>query len=135
MQMAESYRTDVVVINETLAYSDWYREQILKRYPDLTANSSDKDFIHQIIENNWPERSVNFMLGASPKEYEEFSGNMPIIGLVRNLGMEQETADSLLVENLTKNYQYSEPNPRGQEANAQTLAIYRYLERLAKINP
>jgi hypothetical protein len=130
MQMAENYRTDVIVINEVLAYADWYREQILKRYPDLKAGSGE-NFIHQIIKDNWPERSVNFSFGASPEEYEEFSENVHIVGLVRNLGMEQAMADSLLIENLTKNYQFSELNPRGQEANAQTLAIYRYLARLA----
>jgi len=134
MQMAENYRTDVIVINEILSYSGWYREQILKRYPNLMADSYGY-FIYGIIENNWPEKSVNFMLGANPEDYEEFSENMPIIGLVRNLGMEQSKADSLLVENLTKNYQYSDLNPRGQEANAQTIGIYRYLERVAKLPP
>jgi hypothetical protein len=133
MQMAENYRRDVVVINESLSYSEWYREQVLKRYPDLgnelTANG--KGFIKGIIENNWPNRSVNFMIGANPRDYREFSENMPLIGLVRNLGMDEQKADSLLIANLTKNYRYSELNARGQEANEQTIAIYRYLVKLA----
>jgi hypothetical protein len=136
MQMAENYRTDVVVINEALAYSHWYREQILKRYSDLITPDEwefigGKKFIREIIENNWPERSVNFVIGANPDEYKIFSENMPLIGLVRNLGMEKAEADSLFVEHITKNYRYSEHEVRGQEANAQTIALYRYLSRMA----
>jgi len=135
MQMAENYRTDVVVINESLSYSDWYKEQILKRYPDLIIDNEETEssgnFISEIIENNWPERSVNFMIGAKPADYAEFSGNMPLIGLVRNLGMEEAEADSLLLFNLTENYRYSELKARGQEANEQTIAIYSYLARTA----
>jgi len=131
MQMAENYRTDVVVINESLSYSEWYREQILENYPDLEVVESEKNFIKGMIENHWPERSVNFMIGAHPRDYEEFSENMPLIGLVRNLGMDEKKADSLLIANLVKNYQYSEFNARGQEANEQTIAIYRYLAKVA----
>jgi hypothetical protein len=133
MQMAENYRRDVVVINESLSYSEWYREQVLKRYPDLIDGgaASGRNFIKEIIENNWPKRSVNFMIGANPRDYEEFSENMPLIGLVRNLGMSEQKADSLLIANLTKNYRYSELRARGQEANEQTIAIYRYLAKLA----
>jgi hypothetical protein len=134
MQMAENYRTDVVVINESLSYSDWYREQVLKRYPDLKTEAQRIKFIYNVIENNWPERSVSFMLGARPADYAEFSENMPIIGLVRNLGMDKQTADSLLIENLANNYRYSELNSRGQEANEQTIFIYRYLKKLAGID-
>ncbi|MDR2731763.1 MAG: hypothetical protein LBB36_00925, partial [Fibromonadaceae bacterium] len=139
MQMAENYRTDVVVINESLAYSEWYREQVLKNYPDLKIidngelkiENNGREFIREIIKNNWPGRSVNFMIGASPDEYKEFSGDMPLVGLVRNLGMDELAADSLLIANLTKNYRYSEPKARGQEANEQTIGIYRYLARRA----
>ncbi|MDR2581659.1 MAG: DUF2723 domain-containing protein [Fibromonadaceae bacterium] len=137
MQMAENYRTDVVVINESLAYSDWYRAQILRQYSDLNLESgeweagSGRNFIHNVIRNNWPERSVNFMIGVNSADYAEFSENVPLVGLVRNLGMEKEVADSLLVENLTKNYRYSELKARGQEANQQTIGLYRHLERLA----
>jgi hypothetical protein len=135
MQMAENYRPDVVVINESLSYSDWYREQILKRYPDLGSGElgagSGEKFIFKIIEDNWPGRSVNFMIGARPADYAEFSDNMPLVGLVRNLGMEEAEADSLLLFNLTENYRYSELKARGQEANEQTIAIYRYLARIA----
>ncbi len=145
MQLAENYRTDVVVINESLSYSDWYREQILRNYPDLKLVESGDwkvesgelrvesggDFIFDIIENNFPGRSVNFMLGARPEDYAEFSENMPLVGLVRCLGMEEVEADSLLLANLTANYRYSELKARGQEANAQTINIYRYLARLA----
>jgi len=106
MQMVENYRRDVVVINESLSYGKWYRDQVL-------------------------EKSVNFMIGANPHDYEEFSENMPLIGLVRNLGMDNKKADSLLIANLAKNYQYSELKARGQEANEQTITIYRYLARLA----
>jgi len=127
MQLAENYRTDVIVINESLFYSDWYREQIFKNYPDLEQGI----LISQVIENNFPERSVNFMLGARPEDYKEFSENMPIVGLVRNLGMEDEEADSLFLANLTENYRYSKYKSRSQEANAQTLDIYRYLARIA----
>jgi len=131
MQMAENYRSDVAVINESLSYSDWYMEQVLKNYPDLKTDESDDNFIHSIIENNWPEKSVNFMIGANPRDYREFSENMPLIGLVRNLGMDEQEADSLLVANLAKNYRYSEFKARGQEANEQTIAIYRYLAKMA----
>jgi hypothetical protein len=123
MQMAENYRRDIVVINESLSYSEWYREQVLKNYPNLKLVESNGNFIHRIIENNWLERSVNFMIGAGPRDYEEFSENMPLIGLVRNLGMDSQKADSLLVANLAKNYRYSEFKARGQEANKQTIAI------------
>jgi len=131
MQMVEKHRTDVVVINESLSYSDWYREQVLKNYPDLKLVESDGDFIKGIIKNHWPERSVNFMIGVNPSEYEEFSEDMPLIGLVRNLGMDSQTADSLLIANLAENYQYSELKERGQEANEQTIIIYRYLAKKA----
>ncbi|MCL2100667.1 MAG: DUF2723 domain-containing protein [Fibromonadales bacterium] len=136
MQMAENYRTDVVVINDALAYSDWYREQVLRAYPKLMENEqwimdSERDFIYKIIDNNWPERSVNFMLGAKPEDYEEFSENMHLIGLVRNLGMEKSAADSFLLANLTANYSYSELKARGQEANEQTMQIYKYLANIA----
>ena len=136
MQMVENYRRDVVVINESLSYSEWYREQVLKNYPNLIENGkltidSRENFIRKIIENNWPDISVNFMIGANPRDYEEFSGNMPLIGLVRNLGMDNQKADSLLIVNLAKNFRYSELNARGQEANEQTIAIYRYLARIA----
>jgi hypothetical protein len=133
MQMAENYRTDVAVINESLSYSEWYREQILKQYPDLETEDEGQrtKFIHDVIENNWPERSVNFMIGVNPHDYEEFSENMPLTGLVRNLGMDYEKADSLLIANLTENYRYSEFKARGQEANEQTIAIYRYLAKIA----
>jgi hypothetical protein len=127
MQLAENYRTDIVIINESLFYSDWYKEQVFKNYPDLEPG----DLISQVIENNFPERSVNFMLGVRTKDYEEFSENMPIIGLVRNLGMEDEKADSLLLANLTANYRYSEFKARGQEANMQAINIYRYLAKIA----
>ncbi len=127
MQLAENYRTDVVVINESLFYSDWYRKQLFKNY----LNIEPGDLISQVIENNFPEKSVNFMLGARPEDYKEFSENMPIVGLVRSLGMEEAEADSLLLTNLTANYQYSEFKARGQEANAQTLDIYRYLAKIA----
>jgi hypothetical protein len=131
MQMAENYRKDIAVINESLSYSEWYREQILKNYSDLKVVESDENFIHKIIEYNWPERSVNFMIGANPRDYREFSENMPLIGLVRNLGMDEQKADSLLIANLAKNYHYSEFKARGQEANEQTIAIYRYLAKIA----
>jgi hypothetical protein len=131
MQMVEKHRTDVVVINESLSYSDWYREQILENYPDLKVVDSRENFIREIIENNWPRRSVNFMIGVNPHDYEEFSENMPLIGLVRNLGMDSQEADSLLIANLAENYQYSELNERGQEANEQTITIYRYLAKKA----
>ncbi len=131
IQMVEKHRTDVVVINESLSYSDWYREQVLKNYPDLNIVENGEHFIKEIIENNWPSKSVNFMIGANPHDYEEFSDDMPLIGLVRNLGMDNKKADSLLVANLAKNYQYSEFKARGQEANEQTITIYRYLARLA----
>jgi hypothetical protein len=131
MQMVENYRTDVAVINESLSYSEWYREQVLKNYPYLKAVESEGNFIRKIIEDNWPERSVNFVIGANPRDYEEFSDNMPLTGLVRNLGMDYQRADSLLIANLTENYQYSEFKARGQEANEQTIAIYRYLAKMA----
>jgi len=131
MQMVEKHRTDVVVINESLSYSDWYREQVLENYPDLEIIENGENFIIEIIEGHWPERSVNFMIGVNPRDYEEFSENMPLIGLVRNLGMDNKKADSLLIENLAKNYQYSELKARGQEANEQTITIYRYLAKLA----
>jgi hypothetical protein len=143
MQMAENYRTDVIVINETLSYAGWYREQLLRRHPDLIENGelgiengelrmeNMESFIHRVIEDNWPEKSVSFMIGAEPKDYAEFSENMPLVGLVRNLGMEEAAADSLLLENLTKNYRYSELKARGQEANEQTIYIYHYLAKLA----
>ncbi|MCL1957128.1 MAG: DUF2723 domain-containing protein [Fibromonadales bacterium] len=131
MQMVEKYRTDVVVINESLSYSDWYREQVLGNYPDLNVVESEGNFIKGIIESHWSERSVNFMIGANPSDYKEFSENMPLIGLVRNLGMDNREADSLLIENLATNYQYSELKARGQEANEQTINIYRYLAKLA----
>jgi len=131
MQMAENYRSDIAIINESLSYSDWYREQILKNYPDLKTGENDENFIRNIIENNWPEKSVNFMIGANPRDYRDFSENMPLIGLVRNLGMDNQKADSLLIANLAENYRYSEFNARGQEANEQTIAIYRYLAKMA----
>lgn len=131
MQMAENYRTDVVVINEALAYSDWYREQVSRTYPDLNVVESGNDFIRDVIRNNWPERSVNFMLGARAEDYEEFSENMHLIGLVRNLGMEKPKADSLLLANLTANYRFGELKARGQEANEQTIRIYGYLAKVA----
>jgi hypothetical protein len=133
MQMAENYRRDIAVINETLSYSEWYRKQVLKNYPDLKIVENDGNFIRKIIENNWPERSVNFMIGVNPHDYEEFSKNIPLIGLVRNLGMDNQKADSLLIANLAKNYRYSEFKARGQEANEQTIAIYRYLAKMALI--
>jgi hypothetical protein len=45
--------------------------------------------------------------------------------------MEKAEADSLFAENLTKNYRYGEHKARGQEANAQTIGLYRYLSRIA----
>jgi len=143
MQMAENYRTDVAVITETLSYREWYRKQILKNYPNLIENGewriengelrmeNKESFMREIIGNNWTDRSVNFMLGVKPENYAEFSENMPIVGLVRNLGMEQQKADSLLLANLTANYRYSQFKARGQEANEQTFAVYRYLAKTA----
>jgi hypothetical protein len=131
MQLAENYRTDVVVINESLSYSNWYREQIFRNYPDLKVVESGEDFIFEVIENNFPERSVNFMLGVDPRDYAEFSEDMPLVGLVRSLGMEEAEADSLLLANLAANYRYDELKIRGQEANAQTINIYRYLAGIA----
>jgi len=131
MQMAENYRKDIAVINESLSYSDWYRKQVLNNYPDLKVAESDGNFIRSIIENNWPEKSVNFMIGANPRDYREFSENMPLVGLVRNLGMDEQKADSLLIANMAENYRYSEFKTRGQEANEQTIAIYRYLAKMA----
>ncbi|GBU26263.1 hypothetical protein R83H12_02959 [Fibrobacteria bacterium R8-3-H12] len=133
MQMAENYRRDVAIINESLSHSDWYRKQVLKLYPDLGIRDKGQGtrFIYDVIENNWPSRSVNFMIGANPRDYEDFSENMPLIGLVRNLGMDDQKADSLLIENLAKNYQYCELKARGQEANEQTITIYRYLAKMA----
>jgi hypothetical protein len=143
MQMAEGYRTDVVVINEVLSYGEWYRKQILDEYPDLARSGelrmengewrmgSGENFMRKIIEGNWTERSVNFMLGVKTEDYSGLSENMPVTGLVRNLGMEQRKADSLLLANLTANYRYSQFKARGQEANEQTFAIYRYLAKMA----
>jgi len=136
IQMVENYRRDVIVINESLSYGEWYREQVLKNYPNLIENGelaidNMENFIHKIIENNWPGTSINFMIGANPHEYKEFSENMPLIGLVRNLGMDEQKADSLLIENIANNYRYSELKARGQEANEQTITIYRYLARMA----
>jgi len=136
MQMAENYRTDVAVVNEVLSYAAWYREQMLKRYPNLVESGewrveSRENFMRKIIGGNWTDRSVNFMLGVKIEDYAEYSKNVPIIGLVRNLGMEQQKADSLLVVNLTANYHYSQFKARGQEANEQTFAIYRYLAKTA----
>jgi len=127
MQMAENYRTDVAVVNEILFYGDWYREQLSKRY----FEKQNLNNIHEIIKNNWHERSVNFVLGVKTQDYAEFSKDMPTVGLVRNLGMEQQKADSLLIANLTENYRYSEFKARGQEANEQTFYIYRYLAKTA----
>ena len=87
--------------------------------------------MRKIIGGNWAGGSVNFMLGVKIEDYAEFSENMPIIGLVRNLGMEQQKADSLLLANLTANYNYSQFRARGQEANEQTFATYRYLAKTA----
>jgi hypothetical protein len=136
MQMAENYRTDVVVVNEVLSYAAWYREQVLKNYPNLIENEdflieNRGDFMRKIIGGNWAEGSVNFMLGVKIDDYAEYSKDVPIIGLVRNLGMEQRKADSLLVANLTANYSYSQFKARGQEANEQTFAVYRYLAKTA----
>jgi len=132
MQMAENYRTDVAVINESLSYREWYKKQILKNYPNLIDTLMHKEsLMRKIIKSNWAEGSVNFMLGVKTEDYAEFSKNMPIIGLVRNLGMEQREADSLLLANLTANYRYSQFKARGQEANEQTFAVYRYLANMA----
>jgi len=127
MQMAENYRADVAVVNEILFYGDWYREQLSKRY----FEKQNVNNIHEIIKNNWPNRSVNFVLGVKTQDYANFSENLPMIGLVRNLGMEPQKADSLLIANLTENYRYSEFRARGQEANEQTFFIYRYLAKTA----
>jgi len=127
MQMAENYRTDVAVINEILFYADWYREQISKRYFETQKVNN----LFEAIKNNWPERSVNFALGVKEQDYAKFSKEIPLIGLVRNLGMEQQKADSLLIANLTANYRYSEFRARGQGANEQTFYIYRYLAKTA----
>jgi len=131
MQMAENYRTDVAVINETLSYGEWYRKQLSQRYFEPQDTNDEQKFIRKIIKTYWPKRSVNFMLGVKTDGYAEFSENMPIIGLVRNLGMEQREADSLLLANLTSNYHYSQFKARGQEANEQTFAVYRYLAKTA----
>jgi hypothetical protein len=138
MQLTENYRTDVVVINEVLSYMDWYREQVLRNYPDLKPVENEewrvengKDFIFEVIENNFPKRSVNFTFGAKSEDYAEFSENMPLVGLVRTLGMEEAKADSLLLANLTENYLYSEFKARGQEANEQFIDNYRSLAMLA----
>jgi len=131
MQMAENYRTDIAIVNEILSYASWYREQISKRYFNAQNTDDGQKFIREIIKNNWAVRSVNFMLGVKPQDYANFSENMPVIGLVRNLGMERQKADSLFLANLTENYRYSEFKARGQEANEQTFAIYRYLAKIA----
>jgi hypothetical protein len=131
IQMAENYRTDVVVINETLSYTDWYKQQIMKNYPSLKVLADKGNFIRQIITKNRAERSINFMIGVKPDDYANFSENIPIVGLVRNLSMEQQEADSMFLENLTANYRYSEFKARGQEANEQTFAIYRHLAKMA----
>ena len=115
MQLAENYRTDVVVINETLFYSDWYKKQIFKNYLDLKPN----------IAENFPDRSISYSLGVTPVD------DKPLVGLVRQLGIDEAEADSLLLANLTENYRYGELKARGQEANEQTIWIYRYLARLA----
>ncbi|MCL2261088.1 MAG: DUF2723 domain-containing protein [Fibromonadales bacterium] len=111
MQLAKNYRTDVVVINETLFYSDWYKEQIFKNY--------------QIEDIEDSERSISYSLGVTPVD------DKPLVGLVRQLGIDQAKADSLLLVNLTENYRYGELKARGQEANEHTLMIYRYLARIA----
>jgi hypothetical protein len=137
MQMAENYRTDVAIINETLSYADWYRKQILTQHFEAQSimygqNAMyGQNFIHEIIKNNWRKRSINFMLGVKTNDYAEFFENISIVGLVRNLGMEQQEADSLFLANLTANYRYSEFKARGQEANEQTFTIYRHLARMA----
>ena len=111
MQLAENYRTDVAVINESLFYSDWYREQIFRNY--------------QIEDIEDSERSISYSLGVTPVD------DKPLVGLVRQFGIEQAEADSLLLANLTENYRYGELKARGQDANEQTLMIYRYLARTA----
>lgn len=130
MQMVEKYRKDVIIINENLSHSKWYKEQILEQHPYLLKNSNEKDFIGSVIASNYPNRSVNFTLGIEEEKYKKFSENLHIIGLVKRLGVDKQTADSLLTENLTKNYKYSLLDNSNQEANAQTRAIYRYLESL-----
>ncbi|GHV13209.1 hypothetical protein AGMMS49938_07420 [Fibrobacterales bacterium] len=127
MQLVEKYRRDVVVINESLSYSDWYLKQIFKNYPNLKQG----DNLTQIVKNNFPLTDINFMLGANPSDYSEISSDMPITGLVRSLGMSESAADSVLLFNLTENFVYGDLNPRGQEANEQTVSIYRYLAHRA----
>jgi hypothetical protein len=121
IQMVEDFRTDVAVINHSLAYMDWYRNDILRQYPNLRHSPEIPDrggrFIEDLKENN-PETSFSFMLGGSKN---------PLIGVVAIAGMDEASADSALAVNLGERYRYTSLEGgswKYRESDAQTVQTY-----------
>lgn len=171
VQMVEKYRTDVVVVNTSLAGMGWYRQQLLRQNPQLQLGGLNPDsisamayqemlaplaikgdtsyrlaatptwrpdesrlFTYSLIAANWPKVPVCFMYSADPSEYGELAAHMPISGLVRQLGMAKNTADSLLVDRVARQYRYTGLEKDfwlNQEATARTVDAYRWLAMTA----
>jgi len=175
LQMAEGFRTDVLVINTSLAQMDWYQRQLLAQRPDLKVtktvearmqsayaaalsrrimvrdtsyfyagdsvwhpNPADQ-FIMEVITQNWPRVPVCYMYNASESEVVGGEKNgerlVPITGLVRQLGVTEHAADSLLVYRVSAGYDLGGLEGgrwRNQEATVHAAMNYRSLFEYAQ---
>jgi hypothetical protein len=60
LQMVEKVRTDVVVVNTSLANMDWYRAEILRSYPHLRLGDLHPDSIAPMAYRTMLAPTVNF---------------------------------------------------------------------------
>jgi hypothetical protein len=128
IQMVEEFRTDVAVINHSLAYMDWYRNDILRQYPNLRHSTkipnSGGRFIEDLQAQN-PDVQFSFMLGGSQNS---------LAGLFATAGMDSVQADSALAVNLGEKFRYTNLENgswKYRESDLQTIQTYRYLARYA----
>jgi hypothetical protein len=170
LQMAAGFRTDVLVINTSLAQMDWYQRQLLEQRPDLKVtktvparmqsayanalsrritvgdssyfyagdsvwrpNPADQ-LIMEIVTQNWPRVPVCYMYNASDNEVvggaKHGARLVPVTGLVRQLGVTESQADSLLLYRISEGYDLSalaQGRWRIQEATVHAAMNYRSL--------
>ncbi|HSQ41455.1 MAG TPA: DUF2723 domain-containing protein [Fibrobacteraceae bacterium] len=175
LQMVERVRTDVLVVNTSLAQMRWYEEQMLAQRPDLHlthtlnelwsqgrrrqgsprisvhgeegyyagdslwAPTPGRQFLAELVLENWPRVPVCYMFTANPRDLPGGGrlGNQwsPIAGLVRQLGLDPAKADSLLVRRSASEYQmrgFANGLWRWQESTARSAANFRLLFSLAE---
>lgn len=87
LQMVEGIRTDVMVVNTSLAYSDWYQDYVRRMRPDLQFDWSTKE--RQTLDYQ-PQPMTHFVMGTDtiPWQKEDSwrpsAGALFISNLVRN---------------------------------------------------